>query len=85
MHVFLNIILFIFYLSCYRRNLYLCAVDNSKCPCSFTAGHAADNKRGNSLSDRPLQAYLGQINYSNSTSECLEKMIDWLILIFKGI
>ena len=42
------------------------------------------NKRGNSLSDRPHQAYLGQIN-SNSISECLEKLIDWLILIFKGI
>ena len=30
------------------------------------------NKRENSLSDRPHQAYLGQINYSNSISECLE-------------
>ena len=43
------------------------------------------NKRGNSLSGRLHQAYLGQINYSNSISEGLEKLIDWLILIFKGI
>ena len=43
------------------------------------------NRRGNSLSDWPHQAYLGQINYSNSISEFLEKLIDWLIQIFKGI